>query len=157
MSEIPDSISFSMLRELSKQAESQGKLDFSSPSISPDIGDLAFLVKMFVREKVNQVTSYQQVFLADVVVTDLRAGYEEQLKQRCAQSPSPREIEMLAKIVSHLRICEGILDGLVSVCVKNLSSNGTLPSYRLVKSLDPTVRPHEIEEWIRGMENRRRS
>lgn len=149
MSDIPDSISFSTLREL--RGEKINTLDFSEPVLSDNISDLAFLVTQFITAKTDGVFSHQQVFLADVVVTNLARLYKGKLDKACESGADPKQIAALAEFAATLQLVETALDDLVSICMKSIGNSSTLPSYRLVKCLDPSVRPHEIEEWIKGL------
>lgn len=149
MTDIPDSISFSTLRDLHSD-KSKG-LDFSEPRLSEDIGDLAFLIMRFIGAKVDGVFTHQQIFLADILVTSLRNSYSEKLGKAVTARTDPKEIASLMKVRTMLSIVEDILDELVRDCMKSIGSDSTMPSYRLVKSLDPSVRPHEIEDWLKGL------
>ena len=146
MDKIPDSISFSELRKI--QAEKSKELDFSDPRISQDIGDLAFLFMVFIKQKLDGCYTHQQVFLLDVIVTELRRSYEKQLDSLIEQGASRQTIKTHAKIGSTLLLLEGMIDSLVEFFMKQAGSKSTIPSYRLVKSLDSSVKPHEIEQWI---------
>lgn len=147
--EIPDSISFGMLKQIHK--EKSEKLDFSNPNLSPDIGDLAFLFLVFIKAKLGETYTHQHIFLMDVLVTRLRDEYEQQFDKLLESDVPKRGIKTHAKILSYLSQIENILDGLVSLMIKQGGFKGTMPSYQLVRSLDPSVRPHEIEEWIKGL------
>lgn len=152
MSEVPDSVSVSALRKLAEQKGN--RLDFSNPVISEDIGDLAFLVNAFIAQKLEGVYMHQEVLFVNFAITRLRKSVDNQLKQAKAQDPVvPRKVEMMSKISAQLLICEGVLDGLLSSVMKQIGSRSTLPSYRLAKSLDPSVRPHEIEDWVKNLGN----
>lgn len=147
---VPDSISFASLRRIHQ--EKSNNVDFSAPMISKDIGDLAFLVDLFVGKKLDgQVMSHHQIFLADILVTHLQRGYAEQVKLAASEGADKRILEKLIKFTTFLSVAEGILDGLVRTCMDQIGSKSSKPSYRLVKSLDPSVKPHEIDEWIESV------
>jgi hypothetical protein len=145
--QIPDSISFTDLRKL--QAEKGKVLDFSNPKVSQDIGDLAFLFMIFVKEKLGGTYTHQQAFLLNLLVTELRRQYERKAEDLIRQGAAPDAIKVHSKIAATLLVLEGMADSLVSFFMKQMDSQSTLPSYRLVRSLDPSVRPHEIEDWIK--------
>lgn len=143
---IPDAISFASLRKIHQ--EKADRIDFSAPMLSREIGDLSFLFDVFIGEKLDgQVMSHQQIFLADMLVTGLRRGYVESAKQ-AASDKNFALMEKLTKMTAFLSIAEGILDSLVRICMEQIGSSDTKPSYRLIKSLDPTVKPHEVDEWL---------
>jgi len=144
---IPDSISFTELKKL--HADKSTEIDFSSPKLSSDIGDLAFLFTIFTEEKLSGTYTHQQAFLADIVVTRLREVHEKKLSELIDADAPKDEIRFAARMASSLSIVEGVLDSILHAYFKQLGSTSTLPSYKLINSLDPSVRPHEIEQWIR--------
>lgn len=130
-------------------SEKTSQIDFSDPSISSNIGDLAFLIRLFISHKASAVNTQQIIFLADVLVTSLREAFSDVFNEAIQQN-----IEEKIKISSYFfynaRLMEGILDSMVEKCLENEGTRSTLPSYRLIKSLDPTVKPHEIKDWVRN-------
>jgi hypothetical protein len=149
MAEIPDSISFSELRKL--KTEKSDHLDFSDPRLSDGLGDLAFLVTAFISQKCEKTFSHQQIFLLDVLVTNLRVGFQKQADKHMEDGSDLKMIAAASIATTKLLVIEKILDELVEDLMKSMKSRTTLPSYRLAKSLDPAVKPHEIEEWIKSV------
>jgi hypothetical protein len=146
--QVPDSASFAMLRKL--HAEKADRIDFSNPQLSHDIGDLAFLVGLFVREKA-QPEAHQVVFLADMLVTALRQGFQARADKALKEGGPVEAIALYTKLSTNFRIAEAILDGVMSKLMQEGGFKGTNPSYKLVKSMAPDVRPHEVDDWIKGL------
>jgi hypothetical protein len=147
--QVPDSISFSMLRKL--HTEKSDKIDFSNPQLSHDIGDLAFLIGLFVREKASPVEAHQLVFLADTIVTALRQGFQERAEKAVKEEGPVEAVALYSKFAANFSIAEAILDAAMARLMKDGGFKNTLPSYKLVKSLAPEIRPHEVEDWIKGL------
>jgi hypothetical protein len=145
--EIPDSISFSLLRQL--HTEKADRFDFSSPSVSPAMGDLSFLISMFLKTKVNQSYSHQVVFLLDVLVTELRVECDKMVTEMIDKQAPAEDIKLQGKILGSLSIMESMLDGMVSLYGRKLGQTSGKPSYQLIKSLDPSVLPHQLDDWLK--------
>lgn len=146
--QVPDGISFSMLRKLHE--EKSNKIDFSNPQLSHDIGDLAFLVGLFVREKA-QPEAHQVVFLADMLVTALRQGFQVRADKVLENGGPVEAIALYTKFATNFAIAEAILDGVMNKLMRDGGFKGTNPSYKLIKSMAPEVRPHEVDDWIKGL------
>lgn len=147
--QIPDSISFGMLRQL--HSDKSPQIDFSDPRISHEIGDLAFLVTTFVKQKAPSVGAHQVVFLADLLVTGLRQGFQRQVDELVKDGGPIESVALNAKFAAHLSIAEAILDGMMSKLMKEGGFKDTAPSFQLVKSLNPAIRPHEMQDWIKSL------
>lgn len=149
--QVPDSISFSNLSKL--KSEKSGKIDFSNPRPSDSLGDLAFLVDLYLAKHVDQAQSHQRVFLVDLLITRLRVDYEKYVDYLTEQGAAQDVIKFHHSILATLGIGEILLDGLVAKLVKKLPSTmvAPKPSTQLIRSLDPSVRPHEVDEWLSNL------
>lgn len=147
---VPDSISFGVLRKLHQEKATRVQLD--NPVLSHEIGDLAFYFKVLCQQKFSSsLFSHHCIFLLDVIATDLRRDYEERLNELFENSAPKDVIKTHTKMLTHLSLIEAMLDGMVSLIMKQMGTTSTLPSIQLVRSMDPTVRPHEVEEWVKSL------
>lgn len=152
MSETPDSVSFESLRSIYK--EKKNKYDFSAPSVSEgSMGDLSFLVNLFLDDKFETTTIHQQVFLADMLITRLRMYYSNKLSEVSKQpSPNIKQVQELTKCLTFIQMSERMLDSMVSLYMEKLSIKDTMPSYSLVRSLGVDIRPHELADWVKSVQ-----
>lgn len=151
-SEIPDEISFAMLRKL--HADKSKSLDFSNPQLSPEIGDLSFLIGLFLTQKASGAYAHQYIFLIDTLITMLRREAERNLEELLKREDSDEKTSTIVEnttILSTLRATEIIYDNLVKSAIDKMGAKNSAPSYKLVKSLDPSVKPHQINEWIESL------
>jgi hypothetical protein len=151
MDQIPDFISFGDLQKL-RNAKTD-RLDFSNPIFSPEIGDLAFYITSLLALKLPKTNISQQILLVSVLLRNLRVTCKEQINDRIREDVSPTELKVLMQMFAAFDVAEDIVNREVSRVMEGGRVGSPMPSYRLVKSLDPTVKPHEIEDWIKGLQD----
>lgn len=153
MSETPDSISLENLKRF--YTEKKNKYDFTNPKVSQSsISDLSFLLTLFLDDRFETTSIHQQVFLADILVTRLRHFYQAKLQELSREkSPNIKLIQEFTKCLTFMQITERMLDSMVSLQMEKLSIKDTLPSYSLVRSLGVDIRPHELTDWVKSVQN----
>jgi hypothetical protein len=144
--DIPESISFSVLRQL--HTEKATRFDFSQPSLGPAMGDLAFLISLYMKQKLTHTQSHQHIFLLDILATELRVHCDKMLTEMIEKGAPAQEIKTQAKVQANLSLIEAMLDGMVALFARK-TGQGTKPSHQLIKSIDPSVLPHQVDDWLR--------